>query len=241
VATDATGAPTSLGIRKYNTSADAPSGLGFNGAMDDIDALLVARVTKPASIASGEAPVWNGSAFVRSSVTNVGPTSLGSGTPDSTKFLRGDGSWQVPPATSGEWVSASKTSGLLTTTGVAIVVPFDSEDFKSTAGLHSNVTNNSRLTVVTAGKYVVTATVLWDTNATGFRFANIKKNGTTDYAYTVIAAAPVSSTYTGHQVVTLMDLATSDYVELFVQQNSGGNLNVFGGSAGTRLAMHKVG
>lgn len=41
--TDATGTPTSLGIRKYNTSVDAPSGLGFNGAMDDIDALLVAR------------------------------------------------------------------------------------------------------------------------------------------------------------------------------------------------------
>lgn len=41
--TDATGTPTSLGIRTYNTSADAPSGLGFNGAMADIDALLVAR------------------------------------------------------------------------------------------------------------------------------------------------------------------------------------------------------
>lgn len=69
--TDATGAPTSLGIRKYNTSADAPSGLGFNGAMDDIDALLVARVAKPAGIVAGEFPVWNGSSFVRSSATNV--------------------------------------------------------------------------------------------------------------------------------------------------------------------------
>jgi len=43
---DATGAPTSLGIHKYNTSVDAPSGLGFNSAMDDIDALLVARIPK---------------------------------------------------------------------------------------------------------------------------------------------------------------------------------------------------
>lgn len=52
--TDATGTPTSLGIRKYNTSADAPSGLGFNGAMDDIDALLVARIPKTLLSAAGD-------------------------------------------------------------------------------------------------------------------------------------------------------------------------------------------
>lgn len=69
MATDATGTPTSLGVPKYNTSVDAPSGLGFNAAMDVIDALLLARVTKPSGIVSGEVPVWNGSAFVRSSVT----------------------------------------------------------------------------------------------------------------------------------------------------------------------------
>jgi hypothetical protein len=67
MATDRTGTSTSLGIQKYNTSADAPSGLGFNGAMDDIDALIVARVLKPAGIVSGELPVWNGATWVRSS------------------------------------------------------------------------------------------------------------------------------------------------------------------------------
>jgi hypothetical protein len=54
MATDATGTPTSLGIRKYNTSADAPSGLGFNGAMDDIDALLLARVPKTLLTTTGD-------------------------------------------------------------------------------------------------------------------------------------------------------------------------------------------
>jgi hypothetical protein len=49
LATDATGAPTPLGIPKYNTSADAPSGLGFNAAMDALDALIAARVTSPAA------------------------------------------------------------------------------------------------------------------------------------------------------------------------------------------------
>ena len=45
MATDATGTPTSLGIPKYNTSVDAPSGLGFNAAMDSINTLLQDRVT----------------------------------------------------------------------------------------------------------------------------------------------------------------------------------------------------
>lgn len=54
MATDATGTPTSLGIRKYNTSADAPSGLGFNGAMDDIDALLIARIPKTLVTTTGD-------------------------------------------------------------------------------------------------------------------------------------------------------------------------------------------
>lgn len=41
--TDLTGTPTSQGIGTYNTSVDAPSGLGFNGAMAQIDALFAGR------------------------------------------------------------------------------------------------------------------------------------------------------------------------------------------------------
>jgi hypothetical protein len=93
VPTDLTGTPTSLGIGTYNTSGDAPSGLGFNAAMAQIDALIAGRALKPSGIVSGEVPVWNGTTWVRSSVTNVGPSSLGSGTPDVSKILHGDGSW----------------------------------------------------------------------------------------------------------------------------------------------------
>lgn len=76
MATDATGTPTPLGIPKFNTANDAPSGLGFNAVMDSIDTLIAARVLGPAGIVSGEVPVWNGTAWVRSSVTKIGPTSL---------------------------------------------------------------------------------------------------------------------------------------------------------------------
>lgn len=40
MATDATGTPTAKGIPTYDTSNDAPSGLGFNAAMAAIDAIL---------------------------------------------------------------------------------------------------------------------------------------------------------------------------------------------------------
>lgn len=76
MATDATGAPTSKGIPKYNTSVDAPSGLGFNAAMDAIDALLDDYVQTPAGIATGEGLVWNGTAWVRSSATKLNISSL---------------------------------------------------------------------------------------------------------------------------------------------------------------------
>lgn len=40
MAQDATGTPTAKGIPKYNTATDAPSGKGFNAAMDVIDGLV---------------------------------------------------------------------------------------------------------------------------------------------------------------------------------------------------------
>jgi hypothetical protein len=114
LATDATGSPTSLGIPKFNTSADAPSGLGSNAQMDAIDTLLAARVVKPSGIVSGEVPVWNGTTWVRSSVTklasgNFGPVvnadidaaaaiaySKMNNPGGTTTFLRADGTFATP-------------------------------------------------------------------------------------------------------------------------------------------------
>lgn len=76
---NATGTPTTnFSIPKFNTASDAPNGKGVNEMMDALDSLLAsgAFATKPAGIASGEVPVWNGTTWVRSSVTPIGSSSL---------------------------------------------------------------------------------------------------------------------------------------------------------------------
>lgn len=55
---------------------------------------------------------------------------------------------------------------------------WDSEAY-DTNDIHSTVTNPSRLTVRTAGKYLVWATVVWEANGAGDRNIEIKKNGQT--------------------------------------------------------------
>jgi microcystin-dependent protein len=70
VAQDATGTPTSLGIPKYNTAADAPSGKGFNAAMDAIDALILSRGL-PDTPDTNEPVYWNGSAWVTNKLTDT--------------------------------------------------------------------------------------------------------------------------------------------------------------------------
>lgn len=107
MATDATGTPTAKGIPKYDTTNDAPSGLGFNAAMDAIDVVLDSYVPKPSGIAAGEAAVWNGTSFVRSSVTNIGASSLGTGYAPSKLAQEGASTNQVMTWNGTIWAPAA--------------------------------------------------------------------------------------------------------------------------------------
>lgn len=94
MATDATGTPTSPdNIPTYNTAVDAPSGKGFNAAMASIQTALNNRISTPGGIATGEFSVWNGSAWVRSTVQRPSQASLATGSSGILTFLRGDGTW----------------------------------------------------------------------------------------------------------------------------------------------------
>lgn len=51
--------------------------------MDAIDALIAARVTKPAGITTNQVPVWNGSTFVAKNFSQVTTSALSGGPPGS--------------------------------------------------------------------------------------------------------------------------------------------------------------
>jgi hypothetical protein len=61
--------------------------------MATIDTLIQARVLAPAGLVSGEAAIWNGTTWARSSVTGLSPSGIAGFPADVTKSLRGDGTW----------------------------------------------------------------------------------------------------------------------------------------------------
>lgn len=108
------------------------------------------------------------------------------------------------------------------TTSTALT--FDSERF-DTDTIHSTSSNTERLTANTAGKYIITGNVRWASNAAGGRNLSINLNG----GAAIGRAAPGATGATGiiiMNVTAIYDLAATEYVELVVEQSSGGALNI---------------
>lgn len=112
--------------------------------------------------------------------------------------------------------------------GVLTALAFDTERY-DTDTIHDTVTNNTRLTCKTAGKYRITANVGFAANGTGARELTIRLNGTTRICSELRMGF---ATYENvMHVSTEWNLAVNDYVEAYVYQNSGAALNVNASSA----------
>jgi hypothetical protein len=94
-----------------------------------------------------------------------------------------------------------------------------------TDNIHDTVTNNSRLTCKTAGKYLVVAQVAFALNNTGARALRIMKNGSS-----VIAKLNLKAQAIGYDdrwgLSSIVSLEVNDYLTCDAWQNSGGDLNV---------------
>lgn len=113
--------------------------------------------------------------------------------------------------------SADQTISNATNTAIS----FNGEDF-DTDGFHDNATNNSRITIPSGkgGKYLFTVSGYWADNATGTRTVALYKNGV------IIPKARCIWRREGLGLSAVLSLVATDYIELFVYQDSGGNVDV---------------
>ena len=155
---------------------------------------------------------------------------------EAMRSVGGDGTVTCASLTSSSVVpavSVTRSANLSVNSSAATKVPFDAEFF-DTADLHSNTTNNTRLTVSESGIYQVSANVTWANNTTGIRQIAVLRNNTTRMGDTRTAAGFMSQSVSG-----LLLLEAGDFVELSVFQDSGGALELVS-TAPLKFEMVKV-
>jgi len=118
-------------------------------------------------------------------------------------------------------------------------INFDTERY-DTDTMHDNVTNNTRLTATTAGKYLIIGQAAFDTDVNGRRSINIRLNGSTFIA--VVEHDTNQNAASVPLVAVIFDLSAADYVELLLFQSSGGAINSVKNAEYTpEFQMHKIG
>lgn len=109
--------------------------------------------------------------------------------------------------------------------GSGTALTFDSESADTYSG-HSTTTNSSRYTGQVPGYYLVYGIAVFGPSATGYRAATIGKNG----SQTVLpgafgVSAPITGINAAATALSVVQMnGTTDYVEIYAQQNSGGSL-----------------
>lgn len=122
-------------------------------------------------------------------------------------------------------VQANATQSIANGTPTAAVWGAETYD---NDGMHSIVSNTSRVTAVTAGRYLFIANINYTANATGVRAMSIRNtlaaSGTRGGG---AVARPAQATVVDSLDSTWSDvMAVGDYVEVVTSQNSGGALNL---------------
>lgn len=128
-------------------------------------------------------------------------------------------------------VSATRTSNQSIATGTPTALTWNATDVFDTDSMHDTSSNTSRITFTHAGVYHITASIAWDVNNAGLRQTWLNLNGAATALDYGVDNAPSATKESYGRVTALYKASASDYVEVMVNQNSGGNLNVLGTSA----------
>ena len=139
------------------------------------------------------------------------PAAWGDQTRDNSEFL-------IDPP----FASVSHSATQVSVNGVGLALLANTELFDNNA-MHSTVTNTSRITIQTAGRYKVAATVEFATDADGDRRLVFRVNGTTTHQSLRVSSSASTVILTGTRDLVL---AATDYVEVVATQSAGNNLDV---------------
>lgn len=159
-------------------------------------------------------------------------------------FVSDGSSWHSMSAGSGAASSAItaacrvyRTTNQTLTTGVSAPISFDAERFDTDA-MHDGLSNTSRITIKTAGKYLIGASLTFDASAVGDRQLLLRLNGLTLLSNSREPGA-ANAAITANIVY---DLAVNDYIEALAVQYSGGNLDVLtSGNFTPEFWAHRLG
>ena len=126
------------------------------------------------------------------------------------------------------------------------LMTWDSEDYDNNT-MHSTASNTGRLTCQSSGLYLVEFKIQWETNTTGERNVMLRKNsagsdsgGTNLGSWNVAGISNDNTVVSGGRGVALNTGGANDYIELFVQQDSGGALSVKSGASVSFLQMMQI-
>ena len=136
-------------------------------------------------------------------------------------------------------MSVYKSANQSIENGADVALTFNSENF-DTDSFHSTSTNTSRLTIPSGkgGKYLLSGAVSWGANNSTIRSVKVYKNGSVLNQPSMAQGTndgnitPVSNVY---------ELIATDYLEVYVRQNSGGSLDVQGGTQQTTIQLSYLG
>lgn len=148
---------------------------------------------------------------------------------DSTVYYSGSAWTSLSSAAAFVGCSLYKSADQSLANSTTTVITWDLEHY-DTNTFHDNSTNNSRITIPSgkAGKYLIQVTLNWNSNATSYREARIRLNGSTLLAYSPIQAA--SSGGVANTLNVVKSLSVADYIEIQGEQASGGALSISGGN-----------
>jgi len=122
---------------------------------------------------------------------------------------------RVPPM-----CRVKQTSGQQVNDASPAIAAFNAEDFDTDA-MHDNSTNNSRVTIKTAGVYLIIASAAYTAGVSDDASMSLLKNGAGGIGgYTSWGPA---NTGAGMTTSLLIQLAVNDYIELSLYQNNSAN------------------